>query len=251
MSVWKGFKEFIVSDKVAENEYIYSFYLTSPDDEKLPDYLPGQFIAIRVQNEDGTWSRPRQYTLSSVSNGKYFKISVKREPEGDVSKKLCDTVHKGDLVKISAPTGKFVLKDDGKSVVFIGGGIGITPMLTMAYKAVESHPAVHLIYSSPNSNYHAFEEEIEKLANNHENLKITTVYTRPLLADEAQRRFDLKGRLSKEWLQENVNLNSVFYFCGPVEFMRSIYHYLIELGVTPENIHYELFAPGQDITKSI
>ena len=83
------------------------------------------------------------------------------------------------------------------------------------------------------------------------NLKITTVYTRPLLADEAQRRFDLKGRLSKEWLQENVNLNSVFYFCGPVEFMRSIYHYLIELGVTPENIHYELFAPGQDITKSI
>ena len=107
------------------------------------------------------------------------------------------------------------------------------------------------IYSSPNSNYHAFEEEIEKLANNHENLKITTVYTRPLLADEAQRRFDLKGRLSKEWLQENVNLNSVFYFCGPVEFMRSIYHYLIELGVTPENIHYELFAPGQDITKSI
>ena len=90
MSVWKGFKEFIVSDKVAENEYIYSFYLTSPDDEKLPDYLPGQFIAIRVQNEDGTWSRPRQYTLSSVSNGKYFKISVKREPEGDVSKKLCE-----------------------------------------------------------------------------------------------------------------------------------------------------------------
>ena len=113
MSVWKGFKEFIVSDKVAENEYIYSFYLTSTDDEKLPDYLPGQFIAIRVQNEDRTWSRPRQYTLSSVSNGKYFKISVKREPEGDVSKKLCDTVHKGDLVKISAPTGKFVLKDDG------------------------------------------------------------------------------------------------------------------------------------------
>ena len=38
MSVWKGFKEFIVSDKVAENEYIYSFYLTSIDDERLPDY---------------------------------------------------------------------------------------------------------------------------------------------------------------------------------------------------------------------
>ena len=73
-----------------------------------------------------------------------------------------------------------------------------------------------------NSNYHAFEEEVKNLNNNHENLKITMVYIRPLLADEAQRRFDLKGRLSKEWLQENVNLNSVFYFCGPFEFMRSI-----------------------------
>lgn len=251
MSVWKGFKEFTVSDKVVENEYIYSFYLTSTDEETLPDYLPGQFIAIRVQNEEGVWSRPRQYTLSNVSNGKYFKISVKREPEGDVSKKLCDRVHKGDLVKISAPTGKFVLKDNEKPVVLIGGGIGITPMLTMAYKAVESHPSVHLIYSLPNSNYHAFEEEIKHLNNQHENLKTTTVYTRPLLADEVQTRFDLKGRLSKEWLEENVNLNSVFYFCGPVEFMRSMYQYLIKLGVTPENIHYELFAPGQDITKSI
>lgn len=251
MSVWKGFKEFIVSDKVSR-KWIYLFILfTSPDDVKLPVIYQDSLLLFvcKWRLELGQDQDNIRYQVFRMVN--ILKLVVKREPEGDVSKKLCDTVHKGDLVKISAPTGKFVLKDDGKSVVLIGGGIGITPMLTMAYKAVESHPAVHLIYSSPNSNYHAFEEEIEKLANNHENLKITTVYTRPLLADEAQRRFDLKGRLSKEWLQENVNLNSVFYFCGPVEFMRSIYHYLIELGVTPENIHYELFAPGQDITKSI
>lgn len=42
-----------------------------------------------------------------------------------------------------------------------------------------------------------------------------------------------------------------FYFCGPVEFMRTVYHYLSELGVGVEKIHYELFAPGEDITKPV
>lgn len=247
MSTWKGFKAFTVSQVVAENDYIYSFYLTSPEGELLPDYLPGQFIAIKVLNEDNTWSKPRQYTLSSPSNGNHYKISVKREPEGDVSKKLCDTVQAGDTVQISAPAGKFVLTNTTNPIVLIGGGIGITPMLTMAYKAVALDVPVQLIYSLPNSTYHAFEKEIEQLDTSHQNLTVTTVYTRPLLSDEAMRKFDLKGRLSKEWFENNVNVDSIFYFCGPVEFMRSIYHFLIELGVNPENINYELFAPGQDI----
>lgn len=249
MNTWKGFKDFRVTKKVEENKYITSFYLQPAEggDIELPAYLPGQFIAIRAKDIEGNYSKPRQYTLSSPSNGVYYRISVKREEEGNVSKLLCDTVQIGDIVQVALPVGKFVLKEKQSPVVLIGGGIGITPMLTMAYEAMNKKRPAHLIYSLPNSAYHAFDEEIKKLKGS--TVKTTIIYTRPTVEDKVTEAYDVEGRLTREWLNNELVADGEYYFCGPIEFMRTVYHYLIELGVQKENIHYELFAPGEDITK--
>ena len=251
MELWKGFKTFVVADKVAENKYIDSFYLKPVEEEggALPSYLPGQFISIRVPLENGTYSRARQYTLSELSNGEYYKISVKREETGNVSKLLCDKVQKGDQVEISAPAGKFVLEEGDRPVVLIGGGIGITPMLTMAKEAYHTGRKAQLIYSLPFYEYYAFDKEIKALSGEDSSVETTIVYTRPTEEDIKAKRFDISGRLTKEWLKANTPHNAQYYFCGPIEFMRAIYHHLIELGVEKEDIFYELFAPGEDITK--
>ncbi|ACD24510.1 oxidoreductase [Clostridium botulinum] len=246
-SRWKGFKDFRVFKIVKEDEVVTSFYLKSLDGSKLPEFIAGQFITVRIKNEDNTFTKPRQYTLSMNYNEEFYRISVKREENGFLSKKLCDEIKAGDNLQITAPLGNFILKNSEKPLVLIGGGIGITPMLTMAYDAVSSDRKIHFIYSIPNSTHHSFKEETAKLNNN--NFKSTVLYTRPTETEELGKDFDIKGRISREWMIDNLPKDGEFYFCGPVPFMKTIYHNLISMGIEKEYINFEMFEAGVDITK--
>lgn len=250
MERWKGFQEAKVWKKVKENDYIVSLYIKMEQgDGKLPEYLPGQFITVKVPLGEGKYSKPRQYTLSSISNGEYYRISVKREEGGEVSKLLNDKVNEGMCIQITAPAGIFVLKEGDSPVVLIGGGIGITPMLTMAVAAVQSNRRCHLIYSLPNSEYMAFSDEINKLGGFDNHMKTTIVYTRPLVNDVLGQDYDLRGRLNKQWLERNIEKESEIYFCGPLPFMKALYQNLRQIDIPDDKIHFELFKPGVDIRK--
>ncbi|MDO5516067.1 MAG: FAD-binding oxidoreductase [Clostridium sp.] len=246
---WKGFKECRVSKIVQEDENVKSFYIKSDDGSALPEFIAGQFIAVRLKDEDNSFTKPRQYTLSMNYNKDFYRISVKRESEGYLSKKLCDEVNVGDSIYITVPMGNFVLKDNDRPLVLLGGGIGITPMITMAEEAVKNRSRnIHIIYSIPNSMNHSFKEEIDALAQE-DNVKKTTFYTRPFNNDKHGEDYEARGRINEEWMNENLPLDGEFYFCGPVPFMKSVYQNLISMGINKEQINYELFGPGADITK--
>lgn len=247
---WKGFAKAKVWKKVKENEGICSLYMKIDGQEgELPAYEAGQFISIRVPFLDGGYSKVRQYTLSSIENGSFYRITVKREEEGEVSRLLCDTIEEEDYVEITAPAGAFVLKETEGPVVLIGGGIGITPMLTMAMKRAQSQEETHLIYSLPNGESVVFLDEIQELKEDNPKLKTTIAYSRPRTEDVPGKDYQHSGRLTQEWLAEHVNADAEFYFCGPVEFMRTMYHSLRQIGVSEDKIHFELFQPGVDIRK--
>lgn len=248
---WKGFKECKVYKIVQEDDNVKSFYLNFDDNSKMPYFIAGQFITIRIKNEDGSYTKPRQYTLSMNHNENFYRISVKRESEGYLSKKLCDDIEEGDNIEITMPMGKFVLNDSDRPLVLIGGGIGITPLLTMAYDSIESDRDIYFIYSIPNSKNHSFRDEINKLSKNYKNeiFKKTVFYTRPTENDNYGEDFDVEGRMTKEWMNENLPKNGQFYFCGPIPFMKTIYDNLIEMGIEKDQINYELFGSGDFITK--
>ncbi|MCY1691246.1 FAD-binding oxidoreductase [Exiguobacterium sp. SL14] len=106
--------------------------LTFKTDGPLPVYRAGQYITLRIQDQDGLWHN-RQYSLTTASNTTTYTIGVKRE--GIVSDYL-HSARIGDSVLISAPAGAFTLDASGEPVVLIAGGIGITPMLAMAEEAL-------------------------------------------------------------------------------------------------------------------
>lgn len=245
---WKGFKECRLVKIVQEDENVKSFYIKSLDGSVLPEFIAGQFIAVRLKDEDGSFTKPRQYTLSMNYNADFYRISVKRESEGYLSRKLCDELKEGDSIYITVPMGNFVLKNNDRPLVLLGGGIGITPMLTMAQDALNTSRNIHIIYSIPNSMNHSFKEEIEALAQK-DNVKKITIYTRPLNNDTEGEDFDVRGRINEEWMLTNLPLDGEFYFCGPVPFMKTVYKSLISMGIHKEQINYELFGPGGDITK--
>lgn len=237
---WKGFKEVKLVEKEEEGKGIFSYYLKGMNDEILPEYTAGQHIAIRIKRADGKYTPPRQYTLSINYRADFYRISVKREENGYVSKVLADEVHIGDTVEITSPLGKFTLKDNNKKIVLLSGGIGITPMLAMAYEAANTSKNIQFIYSTQNPKTHSFKEEVEQLADENSNMKSIVFYS----DIEERTRTDIdyiKGRINKQWMEENLDKDSEFYFCGPAGFMEAIKNILLEMGIKEENIHFEFF----------
>ncbi|PAM92440.1 nitric oxide dioxygenase, partial [Flavobacterium sp. IR1] len=105
--------------------------------------------------------------LSDASGKDYYRISVKHENDGVVSSYLHEKGIEGDKVELTAPAGDFVLNTDSdKPVVLIGGGVGVTPMMSMLNTLVEVQPEreVIFIHAAENGAVQAFGKHVEELA---------------------------------------------------------------------------------------
>lgn len=253
---WDGFRHFIVDRKVVESEAITSFYLKPEDQKEIAGFLPGQYISIKLEIAGEKFTHIRQYSLSDAPGKDYYRISVKREagtknPDGKVSNYLHDHVNEEDVLKISAPSGDFVLDMDRQSpIVLLSGGVGLTPMMSMLKTVVEVQPEreVTFIHAAQNSNVHALRDEVDVIAEK-ENVTSFVFYDKPTEEDRQNNRFDFEGYVTQNWLKDNVAFRDAdFYFCGPTPFMKAIYRFLKELDVKEERIHFEFFGPKGDLT---
>jgi nitric oxide dioxygenase len=255
---WDGFRSFVVDRKVIESDVITSFYLKPEDDRGLAKFQPGQYISIKLEIEGEEFTHIRQYSLSDAPGKDFYRISVKREagtanPDGKVSNYLHEDVNEGDILKVSAPAGDFVLNTETNTpVVLLSGGVGLTPMMSMLKTVVEVQPErkVTFIHAAANGNVHALREEVETLANL-ENVDTFFFYDSPTEEDRMNKRFDVEGYVTREWLEKNVPIKEAdFYFCGPVPFMKAINGSLKELGVNEARINFEFFGPMGSLEES-
>jgi nitric oxide dioxygenase len=248
---WDGFRNFVVDRKVVESEVITSFYLKPEDKKEIATFIPGQYISIKMEIGGEEFTHIRQYSLSDAPGRDYYRISVKREagtqnPDGMVSNYLHDDVKEGDLLKVSAPAGDFILDTEKNTpVVLLSGGVGLTPMMSMLKTLVEiqSSREVTFVHAAANSNVHALRDEVEELSKL-ETVKSFFFYDSPTEEDRMNNRFDVEGYITREWLEDKVSVdNADFYFCGPVPFMKAINRSLKDLGVKEDRIHFEFFGP--------
>jgi vanillate O-demethylase ferredoxin subunit len=108
---------------------IRSFELASAGGEALPPFTPGSHIDLHLAP-----GLVRQYSLcNGPKDVNTYRIAVKREPASrGGSQFMFGTVKVGDEIAISAPRNNFALKDHAGPAVLFAGGIGITPMISMA-----------------------------------------------------------------------------------------------------------------------
>lgn len=243
------FSKFKVLNKVKENDVVTSFYLTSVDKKVLKTHKAGQFISIKPITEGDKSSEVRQYSLSMKPGEDFYRISVKREDKGLISRYLHDNINVNDEVEITEPLGEFILKDNSKPLVLISGGIGITPMMSMLYKAIEEGRKVKFIQAVINSNVHTFKNELRDLAKKYDNVDVEFFYSKPLDNDKLGEDYQFEGYLTKEWIEKNLSKDEEFYFCGPLGFMKMIYDALKAMGVSEHYINYEMFGPSADLSK--
>lgn len=252
---WKDYRSFVVKNKIQENEIITSFYLVPKDGGPLATFSPGQYVSVKMEIPDETYTHMRQYSLSDAPGNDYYRISVKRESAtankeaGIVSTYLHENIQEGDILLLTAPAGDFVLQTDDEPIVLISGGIGITPLLSMLNTIVREQPnrKVTFIQAAINGQHHAFKEHIKQLAIGHEMISSYVCYEVPTADDRTNQDFDHEGYISLDWLQSVTDKNATFYFCGPVPFMKAINSALKTWGVPQEKRLYEFFGPAGNI----
>ena len=144
LAAWSGYRAFRVERKVVEDaaQSVCSFYLVPEDGQALPTFLPGQFLTFRLDvpaPAGGTEQIIRCYSLSDAPRPDYYRVSIKRVaapvggavPPGRSSNFFHDHIAVGSHLQVRAPAGHFYIDRSAAPVVLIGGGIGITPMLSM------------------------------------------------------------------------------------------------------------------------
>tara|TARA_B100001059_G_scaffold118202_1_gene118385 strand:+ start:1264 stop:2448 length:1185 start_codon:yes stop_codon:yes gene_type:complete len=246
-----GFKKFKISKVVKESENIKSFYL-KPLDEILPEFKSGQYITIRVPYAGMTTMR--NYSLSSFGNNDYLRISVKREdsridePRGYVSNYLHENVSVYDEVEIGAPAGVFTLKErkSRSDVVFLAGGIGVTPLLAMlqeAHRSKNKFSSINFVHANQNENLQAFRDDIDKMVLENEHLTAEYFYDS---LNREKKKNEYIGYINENYLSK-FNKKSIFYICGSKVFMSSVIKQLRNLGVSEDNINFEFFGPLESI----
>ena len=153
-----------------------------------------------------------------------------------------------DILDIKAPSGQFFLDmTSERPIVFVGGGIGLTPVLSMLTALTESgiRREVWFFLGVRNGEEHLMKEQLEALNQANENLHLHVFYSVPQKGDEKGRDYQHSGHVSVDMFKELLPSNNyTFYICGPPPMMEFLTAGLKEWGVPDDDVHFEAFGPA-------
>jgi nitric oxide dioxygenase len=238
-----GRRPWEVVERVEETADVVTFRLRPADGGPVRDFRAGQYVSVQVELPDGA-RQIRQYSLSGAPGETLRQFSVKRvtgddaTPAGEVSNHLHARVRAGDVLLLSEPYGDLVLDADAETPLLLASaGIGVTPMVAMlADLAARGHTApVTVVHGDRSPADHALRTEHETYAGKLADTSVHFFYERDAGPGARTGLVDLAGI--------PVPAGTRAYLCGPLPFMRAVRGQLIEKGVAPADIHYEVFGP--------
>jgi hypothetical protein len=255
---WNGLRKFQISNKVMEAAGTCSFYLAPHDGKPLPPFEPGQFLTFNLNIPGQAKPVVRCYSLSdSPNHPETYRVTIKRAPPprdrpelppGLSSNFFLDRLNIGDIVDVKAPSGHFFLDmSSHKPIVLIGGGVGLTPVLSMLNAVVESGSKreTHFFYGVVCGADHAFKEHLQNIARENENIHLHVCYSRPADDDVGGEDYQHGEFVSVDLFKRLLASNNYeFYICGPPPMMTSLVEGLKAWNVSEECIHFEAFGPA-------
>jgi ferredoxin-NADP reductase len=238
---WRG--KLVLAEVFDVTHNVKTFRFKAPSRGQIPfDYLPGQFLTLHIAPR-GIPTK-RSYTIASPPTWRdRIEITVKREEQGLVSRWLHDELRIGEEVEIEAPNGTFIFSGkEANSVVLIGGGVGITPMMSAARYLTETgwSGKVHLILGFRAPRDFIFREELAELEARNANLSITVAMSRP----GGEPGHGTVGHIDAALLASAVPdiASQRAHICGPPPMMDAVKAALVGLGVPEIQIKTEAFG---------
>ena len=237
-----------VNEIIEINSDVKTFRLVS-DDCMLPVFKSGQYLNIFTVIEGVRTSRP--YSISSSCKQRaYYEITIARVPNGFVSNYMLNEVKLGDMFEVSSPAGEFVYNPifHSKKSVFIAGGSGITPFISMLSEALDNGQdrEIKLLYGSKDFKSALFIDLLNSYTKKHNNFSYDLVLTTKDESIDTEVGFIDKAIIKK--LVKNID-ESTFYICGPQIMNDFVVKQLEELKVKSRWIRREMFGSSPNIVQ--
>lgn len=217
-----------VSDIHAETTMIRAITLARPHSEPLPSWEPGAHVKVRLP--DGG---ERSYSLINTSldpaattRPHSYRLGVRLEQPSQGGSKFMHALKVGDVVSVSTPRNNFPLEPTSKPVVLVAGGIGVTPILSMAAALAAAKRPYRFIYAGRSRDQLAFLDECDAL--NRERLTIHTD--------------DVGGIYDVRTLMASLADDDPLYLCGPKPMIDAAIQSAKDLRWADGRLRFELFA---------
>lgn len=229
---WIGPKYKVIINKVEKRGPITELSFRKPWEFT---FKPGQFIFIRFPRFEG-YKELFPFSLSSDPSQRTLRVSIKQS--GDFTTNNIPQLKKGDIAIIMGPYGTFgkrFLKHD-KDMIWIAGGIGITPFLSLA-KHESIHPSgrnIHLIWIIKNKSDAFHDQELIAEMKRNPRFSYTHWFS------------DKQGRITCENIVDIVGgkkqlTNRLIFMCGPPAMMYSLSKGLHKMNIPYRHIIFEDF----------
>lgn len=240
--------EYKVSDIIQQTPTSKTFRL-APTNGYVPPFRPGQFINIDMEINGIKTSRA--YTLSSPPTQRaYYEITIKKVPDGFASIHMLNDIKVGDTITSSGPSGSFyrIPCVHGKRLVFIAGGSGITPFMSMLQNDFEKLTKdfdIDLIYGCSTENDIIFKDQLDALA------KKGLCRVHYVISNPTSDCSYYTGFITSQLIKKIAGdpLTCTFYMCGPNVMYQFVTEELDKLGVPRRSIRKEVTGVPKDPTK--
>ena len=207
----------------------------------IPDasfrFLPGQWVDLSIEIDGMTHTSGYSITTSPIHQGE-IELAIKASARHPVARWVHEHARVGDRVRVSQGQGPFVyLPEMSDNVVLIGGGVGVTPLLSIFRHVRDARlpTQVHLVYSVSDSHEILFRDELEAAVRAHDNLHVSITVTQP-----DSHWHGLTGRIDPVKLHAlDVPDDTLYYLCGPKGMVEDMSTLLHDLGVPMNRIIFE------------
>jgi ferredoxin-NADP reductase len=202
------------------------------------DYLPGQYMFLTLG--DGATSLTKHLTISSSPTEPFLEVTkgMTGHPFAEGLKALTP----GDILAIRGPYGEFTFTGEYDKVVFLSGGIGITPLRSMMRYAADSRQgcSIVLLYSCRGREDILFGDEMDALQRENGRFRSLVTLTRP---DPAWT--GLSGRINRDLIDREIPdwKERVFFISGPGVMVGAMSALVTSMGVPDGQVRKEVF-PG-------
>lgn len=222
-----------VTSREDQTSDIAVFELSAADGSSLPNFEAGAHIDVIL-----TPDFIRQYSISNAPGSKNYRLGILNDPNSRGGSKHIHTELKvGTNLQISIPRNHFPLEMQAEHSILIGGGIGITPIISMAYALKERNKSFEVHYCSRSEDKAAFLDELKSE-----------------FGDKLILHFDDAGetnRLNLSQLKSTSKLGTHIYICGPSGFMDWVIGQAKSAALPEKQIHFEYFNAEVDISGEV
>lgn len=222
---------------------VWTIELTPPEGVRHFDYMPGQFHFLTFQRGPNLPVEEHPWTISSSPTESHVLCSTIKE-SGDFTASIGKT-KPGDTALVHGPFGRFsyVLNPDESDLVFIAGGVGITPLMSMLRHIRETHAkrTVTLLYASRHDDEIVFRDELAGMERDGvAGLRVVHVLSEPSEEWKGER-----GRLDEERIRRLLGPDAArrsYYLCAPPALLQQVIQTLRNAHVPAGRIHFERFS---------